>query len=139
VAAVPSQERGADVRFPPPLVFLIGLLTGVLLRYVWMPLRFPAARLIGIVAGLALIGSAIAIAASARRRMVKTGRNPMYLGLTLLTIGLGFALDNLWISLLAIPSLAAVHFIAVLPEERYLSDKFGPPYRDYLTRVRRYI
>jgi protein-S-isoprenylcysteine O-methyltransferase Ste14 len=155
-----AEDRGADVRFPPPVVFLIALLTGVLLRYAWMPLRFPAARFVSMAVGLVLIGSAIAIAASARTLMVRTGqspipwkptpdlilqgpyrftRNPMYVGLTLLTIGLGFALDNVWISVLALPSLGVVHYIAVVPEERYLSKKFGEPYRRYLTRVRRYI
>ena len=155
-----SSERGADVRFPPPLVFVIALLAGVVLRYAWMPLRFPVARFAGIAIGLGLIGCAVAIGASANRLMVKTGqspvpwkptpelilrgpyrftRNPMYVGLTFITIGLGLALDNAWISLLALPSLVIIHYLAVVPEERYLSEKFGEPYRHYLTRVRRYI
>jgi len=141
-------------------VFVIALLTGVLFRYAWMPLRLPASRALGIVAGLMLIAVAIALAISARTLMVRTGqspapwkpspeliaqgpyqytRNPMYVGLTLLTIGVGLALDNLWISLLAIPALTVVHVIAVLPEERYLSGKFGDEYVQYLRRVRRYI
>jgi protein-S-isoprenylcysteine O-methyltransferase Ste14 len=66
-------------------------------------------------------------------------RNPMYLGLTCIQIGLGLALNNLWISLLAAFSLLAVHFIAVLPEERYLTEKFGESYRSYLVKVRRYL
>ena len=155
-----SEVRGADVHFPPPLVFVIALLAGVLLRYAWMPLRLPASRAVGIVAGLMLIGAAIALTVSARILMVRTGqspapwkpspeliaqgpyhltRNPMYVGLTLLTVGLGLALDSLWVSLLAIPALMVVHFIAVLPEERYLSRKFGDEYVRYLRRVRRYI
>ena len=52
---------------------------------------------------------------------------------------MGLALDSLWVSLLAIPALMVVHFIAVLPEERYLSRKFGDEYVRYLRRVRRYI
>ena len=66
-------------------------------------------------------------------------RNPMYVGLTLFEIGLGLVLNNAWISALALPALATVHFMAVLPEERYLSGKFGDSYRDYLGRVRRYF
>jgi protein-S-isoprenylcysteine O-methyltransferase Ste14 len=66
-------------------------------------------------------------------------RNPMYVGVTVFLIGLGLALNNLWISLFAAPALLAVHFIAVLPEERYLTEKFGDSYRSFLARVRRYI
>ena len=66
-------------------------------------------------------------------------RNPMYLGLTLFEVGLGLALNNLWISLFAAPALLAVHFIAVRPEETYLSKKFGESYKTYLAQVRRYL
>jgi len=66
-------------------------------------------------------------------------RNPMYLGLTCIQIGLGLLLSNLWISLLAAFSLLVVHFIAVVPEERYLSEKFGDSYKGYLLKVRRYL
>ena len=63
----------------------------------------------------------------------------MYVGITLVEVGLGVALNNLWISLFAVPALAIVHVIAVLPEERYLSEKFGESYTVYLTQVRRYL
>jgi len=63
----------------------------------------------------------------------------MYLGMTCIQVGLGLALNNFWISLLAAFSLLTVHFIAVLPEERYLTEKFGDSYRGYLIKVRRYI
>ena len=39
----------------------------------------------------------------------------------------------------ALPALLIVHVIAVLPEEKYLSEKFGESYRTYLTKVRRYL
>jgi len=63
----------------------------------------------------------------------------MYIGVTLVELGLGLALNNLWISLFAVPALLTVHFIAVLPEERYLSEKFGESYKVYLAQVRRYL
>lgn len=155
-----SEERGADVRLPPPLVFVIAWLLGALLRYAWRPLWLPAPWSVGIVLGLAFVAAAFALAASARKLMVRTGqrpapwkpspelilqgpyrftRNPMYLGMTLLTIGLGLAFNNLWIALLAIPALVVIHVIAVMPEERYLSAKFGEPYIRYTRQVRRYI
>jgi protein-S-isoprenylcysteine O-methyltransferase Ste14 len=52
---------------------------------------------------------------------------------------IGLAGDNMWIVLLAIPALAVVHFSAVLPEEKYPSEKFGDEYRQYMQSVRRYL
>ena len=63
----------------------------------------------------------------------------MYLGITLFELGLGLAINNLWIALFAAPALLTVHFVAVLPEERYLSSKFGEGYKTYLAQVRRYL
>ena len=63
----------------------------------------------------------------------------MYVGITLFETGLGVALNNLWISLFAVPALLTVHFIAVLPEESYLAKKFGESYDRYRAQVRRYL
>jgi protein-S-isoprenylcysteine O-methyltransferase Ste14 len=63
----------------------------------------------------------------------------MYVGVTLVVVGLGLMLNDLWMSLFAAPALLAVHFIAVLPEERYLAEKFGARYRSFQALVRRYL
>jgi len=42
-------------------------------------------------------------------------------------------------TLLAVGAPAAVHFTAVLPEERYLTGKFGDSYIRYKSQVRRYL
>jgi protein-S-isoprenylcysteine O-methyltransferase Ste14 len=154
-----AGQRGADVHFPPPLVFLGFTLLGVVLRYTVGPIPVPATswtRLVGIVVLLA----GLTIIISARTLFSRTGqspvpwkptpelilrgpyrftRNPMYVGVTCVQIGLGVAVGNPWISLLAPVALLTVHFIAVLPEEKYLAEKFGPSYHEYRTRVRRYV
>ncbi len=155
-----GAERGARVRFPPPLVFLIGILVGVALQYAVKRAEVPVDRRITILGGILTLVMAVGLIASARILFVRTGqnpapwkpspelissgpyrftRNPMYAGLTLIQIGLGLAVNNVWICLLAPAALLTVHFVAVLPEERYLSEKFGESYRAYLTRVRRYL
>jgi protein-S-isoprenylcysteine O-methyltransferase Ste14 len=155
-----AAERGARVSFPPPLVFLAAVLLGVAAPYVGAPGRAPVYRTVSLIGGLAVLVLGVALIAAARILFVRTGqspmpwkptpelilngpyrfsRNPMYLGCTVVVLGLGLALNNLWISLFAVPALLAVHFIAVLPEERYLSDKFGESYERYLARVRRYL
>jgi protein-S-isoprenylcysteine O-methyltransferase Ste14 len=155
-----DHEQGARVRVPPPLVFLAFTLLGVALRYGVTPPSVPFARVVTIVVGAGLFVVGLTFVLSARILFIRTGqnpapwkpspelvvegpyrftRNPMYVGLTLLDVGLGLALHNLWISLFAIPALLLVHIFAVLPEERYLETKFGQSYRAYRARVRRYL
>jgi protein-S-isoprenylcysteine O-methyltransferase Ste14 len=155
-----SGERGARVRFPPPLVYLLAVLAGLAVGKWVAATPVPIDRTLRITVGVLIAVAGVALAAWARIGFLRTGqsvipwtptpelifqgpyrftRNPMYVGMTLLTIGLGVALNNLWMSLFALPALLVVHLIAVLPEEKYLSEKFGVGYRTYLTRVRRYL
>lgn len=157
---VQSPQGGARVRFPPPLVFLAFLVVGVLLNALVLPLGFPLPRSITLAAGGLLVLAAIALFATALRLFRATGqhprpwlptpslivegpyrfsRNPIYLAMTLLQIALGLLLDNAWIVALSAASLTTVHFMAVRPEEAYLLDLFGEPYRTYLASVRRYL
>ncbi len=56
-------------------------------------------------------------------RVFCEGRGCSLVSITLLQLGLGLALNNLWITLLSPVSLLVVHFLAVVPEEKYLSEK----------------
>jgi protein-S-isoprenylcysteine O-methyltransferase Ste14 len=154
-----STERGANVHIPPPLVYIGLIVLGALLQYTVAPIPFPGdawvriAGVIIVVAGLALIFSALATFRRTGQdpkpwtpspELIVRGpyrwtRNPMYVGLTCILVGLGLALNNLWLSLLAAVALLIVHFIAVLPEEKYLNRKFGSSYEDYRRKVRRYL
>ena len=66
-------------------------------------------------------------------------RNPIYLGDVLLLIGAGVLWANLWLVLSAPVFAALVTWLAVLPEERHLEARFGDAWRDYASRVRRWI
>jgi len=155
-----SPERGARVRIPPPLAFVACIGLGALAQWAVAPARLPVDRALRIGVGVGLIALAVALLGAARRWFVRTGqnpapwkpspelilagpyrftRNPMYLAMTTFQVGLGIALDNLWISGLAFVALAVVHFAAVRPEERYLTEKFGDSYKQYLAKVRRYL
>ena len=155
-----SAERGAQVRFPPPLIFVIGILVGVVFQYAVTAAPVSIDRAIGAMGGVLILMIGLGLIASARMLFVRTGqspipwkptpelivkgpyrftRNPMYLGITLCELGLGLAINNLWISLFAAPALLTTHFVAVLPEERYLTSKFGERYNAYLAHVRRYL
>ncbi len=152
-----EKQRGARVRFPPPLVFLISTLLGVALHRYAIGLDWPIGTL---VIGIVVIALAVALLASAQTWFRRTGqspvpwtptpslilrgpyrftRNPMYVGMTMLQVGIGLVAGVPWIAMLALLSLAAVHWIAVVPEEQYLSATFGAPYDEYRARVPRYL
>jgi protein-S-isoprenylcysteine O-methyltransferase Ste14 len=66
-------------------------------------------------------------------------RNPLYVGLLVLSGGLSLLAGSLW-GLIALPvEWALLRWGAVLPEEGYLAAKFGADYADYAGRVRRWL
>ncbi|MDZ4773125.1 MAG: isoprenylcysteine carboxylmethyltransferase family protein [Planctomycetota bacterium] len=155
-----TSERGARVRFPPPLVFLGCVLLAIAMQLFVAPLGVAAARPFSLIAGVVLVAAGVTTVASARVLFLRTGqcptpwsptpeliargpyrftRNPMYMGITTLLIGAGLVSNVLWISAFAPLALAIVHFIAVVKEEGYLAAKFGPSYAAYAARVRRYL
>ena len=66
-------------------------------------------------------------------------RNPMYLGLVLFFVGLGVFFNTIWLLLLVIPVIILIHYVLIIPEERYLATKFGDEYEHYRQSVRRWI
>jgi protein-S-isoprenylcysteine O-methyltransferase Ste14 len=154
------NERGAKVRFPPPLVFLGAIVLGVIVQRTAVPLSLLFARGLRVATGVLILACGVSLVVSARILFTRTGqspipwkptpelilqgpyrftRNPMYVGVTLFVVGLGLTVNNIWISLFAAPALLVVHFIAVLPEERFLAEKFGESYRTFHAQVRRYV
>jgi protein-S-isoprenylcysteine O-methyltransferase Ste14 len=66
-------------------------------------------------------------------------RNPLYLGLTLIYLGLGVAAGSFWAIGLVVPLLWVINTGVIAREERYLERKFGDAYRAYKARVRRWV
>jgi protein-S-isoprenylcysteine O-methyltransferase Ste14 len=153
----PGSTSG--VRFPPPLYFLIPLTLSVATE-----LLFPAQRLLpSIVAGCvggALLGLGISFAVSAVATMRQAGtspipvkpsttlvtngpyrftRNPMYLGMTLVYVGIAVWTQAIWAFVYLPLVLLAVSRSVIGREERYLTQRFGEPYLQYRSKVRRWI
>ena len=154
------EQDSAQVRFPPPFVYLGFLLIGLGAER-WTGLRsFGLDRLVafGLGALLFLAGSVVSLAAwrlfervgtrvepwRASTGIVESGpfrwtRNPMYLGMALIYAGLAIALDGP-IAADLLPVVAGVIQTQVIArEERYLEGKFGQAYLDYKARVRRWL
>ena len=66
-------------------------------------------------------------------------RNPMYLGLVLILLGLALYLASPWAVLGPPVFVAYITRYQIQPEERVLAARFGTPYTDYCAQVRRWL
>ena len=71
--------------------------------------------------------------------LYRWSRNPGYLDLVLLGVGIAIGFDNLWILILMIPAVVIVRQEAILKEEALLESAFGEQYRQYKAHVRRWL
>jgi len=157
---VAENSDAAAVRFPPPLVYLAAVIAGALLHAYVLPLPcdFALGARIAVATTIAALGVAIMIGAMAPFRrtgqdpkpwkttpeIISTGiyrftRNPMYVAMALLQIGIGIGFANGWILALVPPVLVIIYATAIRPEETYLESKFGAPYTEYKRSVRRWL
>jgi protein-S-isoprenylcysteine O-methyltransferase Ste14 len=66
-------------------------------------------------------------------------RNPSYVGLLALYLGLALLAPTFWGLVLFPAAVLLVLWGAIHPEERFLHERFGAPYDDYTRRVRRWL
>ena len=66
-------------------------------------------------------------------------RNPIYIALSLIHLGIGVLSDSLWVVGLIVPALLTIRYGVIAREERYLDAKFGDDYRRYKASVRRWL
>jgi protein-S-isoprenylcysteine O-methyltransferase Ste14 len=71
--------------------------------------------------------------------LYKFSRNPIYIGLTTLYLGLAYVADSWWTLILLIPVILIMRWGVIAREERYLEAKFGEAYVAYKARVRRWL
>ena len=66
-------------------------------------------------------------------------RNPIYVGMFLVYIGIGIGVRSPWIVILTLPLAIILRDGVVAREEAYLERRFGDTYRGYKARVRRWV
>jgi protein-S-isoprenylcysteine O-methyltransferase Ste14 len=66
-------------------------------------------------------------------------RNPLYLSLTILYVGVSFMFNAAWPMILLLPLLVVAQRGIIYREERYLQAKFGDEYLRYRSRVPRWF
>lgn len=155
-------EPTANVRIRPPILFAVSLLMGFALDHLLpIPNRLPPGDGLWhklIPATVTLLGLAIASAGirnfvragtpvpsnRAVGRLVVTGihswsRNPIYVGLLLLHVGIGIAVRSTWIIGLTGFLLVILRYAVIAREEDYLQRRFGERYAAYRSSVRRWM
>jgi len=66
-------------------------------------------------------------------------RNPMYLGLAIVYLGISCLIGNWWNIILFPLLLLLIQEYMIKREEKYLERRFGQAYLDYKSKVRRWI
>jgi len=155
---VARRPDNPGVRFPPPFIYLLTVVAGVVLDRQWrLAIGVDQARraLAWLLLAAWMLVTASSVQLFRRKRtsiiparpasaLVIEGpyrftRNPMYLGFALLTTSIGLFLDTWWPILLLVPTLSIVQRFVIAREERYLHRRFGAEYDAYTRRVRRWL
>lgn len=160
-APTPPAARSPWLVIPPPLLFALAIVAGVLLN---RRMPFPIGSgyvqtavwwvgLIVLLAGVVLAPGSVALFARRRTTVIpharasalvtsgpyRLTRNPMYVGLTLVVLGVALLANTFWpLPLLALP-LWVLQTKVIPYEERMMADTFGVEYAAYQARVRRWL
>ena len=148
------------VVFPPPLLYVAGLLAGWLLDQ-WRRLAITpgpstlriAGAMFGVVLWLVIFASAFATFRRANTTLIPnrpatalaTGgpyrwtRNPMYVSLVALYLGAALFMNSWWPVALLPVVVVLVDRLVIAREERYLAAAFRGEYEAYRSRVRRWV
>src|SRR5262249_39782233 len=154
-----SDPAGKAVAVPPPFYFGAALLVGFLAHRV-LDWHVPVPRVASIVTGALLAAVGVALSALATWQFLRARtpisplsqptalvlagpyrftRNPDYIGQALLCAGLALLFDAPLVLAGAILALSIVHWTVVPLEERFLEQRFGESYREYRSRVPRWL
>lgn len=69
----------------------------------------------------------------------RLSRNPMYLSLAVIVLGIALAVNTVWLVAVLPVLLLWLQRGVIHREERYLARRFGEEYQAYRSRVRRWI
>ncbi|MHB8652030.1 MAG: methyltransferase family protein [Minisyncoccota bacterium] len=151
-----SDSPGVIV--PPPFVYMGGLVAGVVLQWLKPVVVLP--KKLTVPLGVTLVIISVALVVAAMRAFIKAktnidvrkpttsivesgpyrfSRNPIYLSMTLLVLGIAAWVNTLWILIMLVPILVVMQLGVIAREEAYLTKKFGEKYLQYKSKVRRWL
>lgn len=156
--SVSHAMDNSGVKIPPPLIYVGLFLVGIVLQWLFPLPALPAfvgrtAGVLCIAIGAGLCLWSIGIFRRAATSLMPTKpstalvivgpyrlmRNPMYLGLLMVYLGVALMLQVTWALVLTPVVVGVVQRQVIVREERYLAAIFGEEYRAYKSRVRRWV
>ena len=155
-----QRKDGPGIEAWRPAALQLGsLMLGLAFRAFW-PVEIPLAAAFSSVITALLLGLGISIIALSFREfaraktslrpdraaatLIRTGpfaysRNPLYLAVLSLILGIGVWVNSAWICAMVVPLVLAMNSAVISREERHLEQRFGREYLDYKTAVRRWL
>lgn len=147
------------LKLPPPIWTLAYVLIAAGGSYLVGWPRVPGLPLVPLAVALVVLGIALSVTAAvlfrredtelnptstANRKLVTSGpfrftRNPMYLGLVLVTLGIAFWVGAWPMFLAPIATFATANWVHVPFEEAKMRKQFGEAFDAYVRTVRRWI
>lgn len=141
---------------PPPLLFLAAIVAGELVHRFLLGAPLPETGWAGkgvLGAGFLLFVFTVLTFFRHRtspdphrpdRALIRSGvfrvsRNPIYVGMILMTVGVSLDRANGWILAGLVPAIAVIRNGVILREERHLARVFGDAYLEYQREVRRWL
>jgi len=156
-----SRKDSPGVYIPPPLIYEAFFFAAVLMqKFFPLPGMWLHTTLVKVLGWLIITGSVAVLLFPALHKFIQSRnsvmtirpaaslqtkgiysitRNPMYLGLVILYIGIGFLKGNSWRFLILPFLMLTVQNYIIKREERYLQRAFGEQYSAYIKQVRRWV
>ena len=155
-----KKSKAAQVWFFPPYLVFLGLIISFLLEFlIYRNQIFDNSiifRFLGIIltiAAILLFVKSVRIfnlrkeklhPRSISTQVFKDGpfrfsRNPIYLAMFVLLIGVGLTLNSFWFLYSGLVVAIMIHYGVIIPEENYLEKEFGKDYLEYKKTVRRWL
>jgi len=150
--------KSTGLKLPPPVIYVTALFLGLVLGYFFPITLLPDVWGYSVGIALMVVSGTIIPFVIIRYKKSNTpfdvrkpatalitdgpnrySRNPGYLVLTLLYLGVGFILNNIWILSLVIPVVLIMDLWIIRSEERHLEAVFDKQYLRYKSSVRRWI
>ena len=149
-----TSNENPRIYLPPPLIFSGLVAFGLFVDSRAIALGpLPIIGIISGATGVGLIAVALVLfrssdtrpepwqpaSALVSRGLYRITRNPMYLGMAMLSLGVALLFSSFAGSALAIIATVAIDRTVILREEAYLMRRFGQEYVNYARGVRRWL